>query len=54
MRKKLMSSLVLFASDPQRVRVAMVVLSLAIMAASLLTAGAVLADGVPSGGHPTP
>ncbi len=50
MHRKLMSSAVLFLSDTQRVRVAMVVLSLAIVAASLLSAGAVRADGVPGGG----
>ncbi|GEM_PF-6830859 len=52
MHRKLMSSVVLFTSDPQRVRLAALGLLLAMLFASLLSAGAVRADGVPGGVHP--
>jgi hypothetical protein len=54
MRHFIVTGFLQLVSDPQRVRIALFAILLALALVSLLSGGAVLADGGGSGGHPVP
>jgi hypothetical protein len=54
MRHFLVSGFLQLVSDPQRVRIVLLAVLMTLALVSLLSGGAVLADGGGTGGHPQP